>query len=43
MDSNDMGELLLMMVLDDDLFFVEIGENDQEQEDVDKDKLKSVR
>ena len=34
MDSNDMGELLLL-VLDDDLFWVEEQEK-QESEDVDK-------
>ena len=34
MDSNDMGEILLL-VLDDDLFWVEEQEK-QESEDVDK-------
>lgn len=34
MDSNDMGELLLLMILDDDLFFVDISADEQEQDDV---------
>lgn len=36
MDSNDMGDLLLMMLMDDDLFFIEIEEKEQEQNDVDR-------
>ncbi len=34
MDSNDMGELLLLMLLDDDLFFVDVDADEQEQTDV---------
>lgn len=36
MDSNDMGDLLLLMFMDDDLFFVEIEESEQEQNDVER-------
>lgn len=35
MDSNDMGDLLLI-VLDDDLFWKEKEQGEQEQEDVDR-------
>lgn len=36
MDSNDIGELLLL-VLDDDLFWVDNEQRKQETENVDKD------
>lgn len=36
MDSNDMGEILLL-VLDDDLFWVDNEQRKQETENVDKD------
>ena len=36
MDSNDMGDLLLLMFMDDDLFFIEIEEVEQEQNDVEE-------
>lgn len=31
-----MGDLLLLMFMDDDLFFIEIEESEQEQKDVER-------